>query len=71
MWLVILFHLLTHLPPTGTGSSTLTYLLMDEATKEVLIVDPVLEQARAVPMPSPHNPISTTRNTSLALSKSD
>ena len=44
---------------------------MDEATKEVLIVDPVLEQARAVPMPSPHSPISTTRNTSVALSRFD
>ena len=69
MWLVILFHLLTHLPPTGTGSSTLTYLLMDEATKEVLIVDPVLEQARAVPMPSPQS--DHNLNTSMALSKFD
>lgn len=30
--------------PAGGGSSTYTYLLWDEATKEALLIDPVLEQ---------------------------
>jgi len=31
--------------PAGGGSSTWTYLLWEEATKEALLIDPVLEQA--------------------------
>ena len=33
--------------PLGGGSSTYTYILTDDATKEAIIIDPVLEQARA------------------------
>ena len=32
--------------PVGGGSSTYTYILTDDATKEAIIIDPVLEQAR-------------------------
>ena len=31
--------------PTGAGSSTFTYIIADQAAKQALIIDPVLEQA--------------------------
>ena len=46
--------------PTGAGSSTLTYVLMDEATKEALIIDPVLEQV-STPAPSQRGPRAPKR----------